>query len=115
MNELPTTIYLNEAPPQSLGFGRFEPAKIVAAAEFTLTLAGQPSTENVRAALEVVFEQLNIDTPDQPWALKYRLDRRRSRSLSVGDVVVIGETESACAPVGWDALTANQLATALDH
>ena len=113
MNELRTTIYLNEAPSQSLGFGRFEPAKLVAAAEFTLTLAGQPSTENIRAALEVVFEQLNIDTPDQPWALKYRLDRRRS--LSVGDVVVIGETAWACAPVGWDALTADQLAAALDH
>jgi hypothetical protein len=113
MNDVITTVYLNEAPSQSLGFGRFEPAKLVTAAQFPLTFTGQPSNETIKAALELVFEQLNIDTPDQPWALKYRLDRRRS--LSVGDVVVIGETAWACAPVGWDALSTDQLTAALDH
>jgi hypothetical protein len=113
MYELVTTVYLNNARLQSLGFGHVEPAKLYAAAGFTLPVAGQPSTEQVKAALETVFEQLNIDDPDQPWALKYRLAGHRS--LSVGDVVVIGETAWACAPSGWELLTAEQLHTALYH
>ncbi|SOJ57007.1 hypothetical protein MSIMFB_04485 [Mycobacterium simulans] len=98
MHELTTTVYLNQARLHDLGFGRFEPAKLYAAAGFTLTATGQPSTEQIKASLETVFAQLNIDTPDQPWALKYRLAGHRS--LSVGDVVVIGETAWACAPTG---------------
>jgi hypothetical protein len=113
MYELVTTVYLNNAHLQSLGFGHFEPAKLYAAAGFSLTVAGQPSTEQVKAALELVFEQLNIDDPDQPWALTYRLAGHRS--LSVGDVVVIGETAWACEASGWDLLTAEQLHAALYH
>jgi hypothetical protein len=111
--ELITTVYLNEGAHQFHGFGQLAPAKLAAAAGFTLTVAGPPSTEQVKACLELVFEQLNIDDPDQPWALKYRLARHRS--LSVGDVVVIGETAWACASSGWDLLTAEQLHAALYH
>ena len=111
--ELITTVYLNEGAHQFHGFGVLAPAKLAAAAGFTLTVSGQPSTEQVKACLETVFEQLNIDDPDQPWALKYRLAGHRS--LSVGDVVVIGETAWACAPSGWDLLTAEQLHAALYH
>lgn len=113
MSKLNTTVYLNEAPLQDLGFGRFEPAKLAAAAGFTLTLAGQPSAENIKAALKVVFEQLNIDDPTTSWALEYR--NCGLRSLSVGDVIVIGETAWACAPSGWDLLTAEQLHAAIYH
>src|SRR5271156_479646 len=98
MPELVTTVYLNN-PPQFLGFGRFGPAKLYAAAGFTLTPAGQPSADQVKVALETVFDQLNIDDPDQPWAISFR--QAGHRSLSVGDVVVIGETAWACAPSGW--------------
>jgi len=112
MNELVTTVYLSN-PPQLRGFGRFEPAKLYAAAGFTLTPAGQPSADQVKGALETVFEQLNIPDPDQPWAIAYR--QAGHRSLSVGDVVVIGETAWACAPSGWDLLTADQLHDAIYH
>jgi hypothetical protein len=112
MSEVVTTVYLNN-PPQFLGFGRFEPAKLYAAAGFTLTPAGRPSADQVKVALETVFDQLNIDDPDQPWAICYR--QAGHRSLSVGDVVVIGETAWACAPSGWDLLTADQLHDAIYH
>lgn len=111
MYELATTVYLNQARRQGLGFGHFEPAKLYAAAAFTLTATGRPSHEQTTAALETVFEQLNIDDPDQPWAIKYRMAGHRC--LSVGDVVVIGETAWACAGSGWDLLTADQLRDAL--
>lgn len=111
MYELITTVYLNEGRLQILGFGAEGPAQLRAAASFTLDMAGQPSSETVKAALETVFEQLNIDDPTAEWALKYRLAGHRS--LSVGDVVVIGETAWACADRGWDLITAEQLHAAL--
>lgn len=112
-HELITTVYLNHGAHQSHGFGELEPAKLAAAAGFTLTVAGPPSTEQIKASLELIFEQLNIDDADQPWALKYRLAGHRS--LSVGDVVVIGETAWACASSGWELLTAERLHVALYH
>jgi hypothetical protein len=113
MSDLITTVYLNDGHLQMLGFGAHGPAQLRAAASFTLAAAGHPHPDAVTAALETVFAQLNIDHPDQPWALKYRLAGHRS--LSVGDVVVIGETAWACAPSGWDLLTADQLHDALYH
>nr|WP_254183999.1 hypothetical protein [Mycobacterium avium] len=67
----------------------------------------------VKGLLELIFEQLNIADPDQPWAHKYRLAGHRS--LRVGDVVVIGETAWACASSGWKLLTAERLHDALYH
>ncbi|OBJ83253.1 hypothetical protein A9W96_27675 [Mycobacterium sp. 1245852.3] len=52
MYELATTVYLNQARRQGLGFGHFEPAKLYAAAAFTLTATGGPSHEQTTAALE---------------------------------------------------------------
>ena len=112
MTELVTTVYLNN-PPQFLGFGRGGPAKLYAAAGFTLTAAEQPSADQIKVALETVFEQLNIDDPDQPWAITYR--EAGNRSLSVGDVVVIGETAWAVAGSGWELLNADQLHDAIYH
>jgi hypothetical protein len=112
-HELITTVYLNEPGNQLAGFGKLAPAKLYAAASFTLPLSGPAHAEQVKAALETVFEQLNIDDPDQPWAIQYRHDVHRS--FSVGDVVVIGETGWACAPTGWDLLTADQLHDAIYH
>jgi hypothetical protein len=62
-------------------------------------------------ALEEIFCQLTIDTPTAAWALQYRLAGHRS--LSVGDVVTLGETAWAGAPLGWTPLTADQLRLAL--
>ena len=60
------------------------------------------------AVLNAAFEQLNIDNPTEAWAKEYRIDR--NRSLSVGDVVMVGETAYACESIGWKAvsLTAEQ-------
>jgi hypothetical protein len=49
--------------------------------------------------LEHVFDQLNVDDPTEGWALVYRANR--NRSLSKGDVVVLGETAWSCESVGW--------------
>lgn len=106
-------MYLNQGAYQSHGFGELAPAKLAAATAFTLTLTGQPSAEDVKGLLELIFEQLNIADPDQPWAHKYRLAGHRS--LRVGDVVVIGETAWACASSGWKLLTAERLHDALYH
>ncbi|SBS77479.1 conserved hypothetical protein [uncultured Mycobacterium sp.] len=112
MTNLTTTVYLNQSPQHYCGFDT--DATLQAVATFTLTMDRSPSTEHLTAALEHVFEQLNIDDPDQSWAQGYR--RTGLRSLSVGDVVVIGETAWACAASGWTHLTADQLHAATpDH
>lgn len=57
-------------------------------------------------ALEEVFCNLNAHDGSGPlpdWAVAY-FDNG-NRSLSVGDVVVIGETAWRCAPFGWDRTT----------
>jgi hypothetical protein len=113
MTALPTTVYLNHAPSHLRGFGVAGPADLHAAASFTLELAGQPHREAITAALETVFEQLNIDEPTSTCGRGYRTTGLRS--LSVGDVVVIGETAWACASSGWDLLTADQLHAAIYH
>ena len=111
--ELITTVYLNEPASQLAGFGKLGPAKLYAAASFTLAVSGPPNAEQIRAALEKVFEQLNIDDPDQAWAIKYQ--RAGHRNFSVGDVVVVGETAWACAESDWDLLTGDQLHDAIYH
>ena len=50
---------------------------------------GFPACGSVERLLNIVFEQLNIDEPQADWAVRYRAER--NRSLSVGDVVVVGE------------------------
>jgi hypothetical protein len=45
--------------------------------------------------LDEVFTQFNIDVPETPWAQFYRAGR--NRSLSGGDVIVIGESAWAVA------------------
>lgn len=51
------------------------------------------------AVLNHAFTQLNIDYPTEPWAKEYR--HNGNRSLSVGDVVAVGEVAYACESVGW--------------
>lgn len=58
-----------------------------------------------RTYAEDAFHLFNVGddpaygTPD-PRAVEYRA--KRLRSLSVGDVVVVGERAYACAALGWD-------------
>jgi hypothetical protein len=107
MTTLHTTVYLNH--PAGRWFG-FNPASAVlrCAATFDLELADHlRGPALVEAARDVVFEQLNIEEPEQIWALSYRLAGHRS--LSVGDVVVIGETAWTVEPIGWKPLAATTL------
>ena len=73
--------------------------KLMLAVEYyaDFALVGDGSANPV---LEEAFEQLNIDEPTAEWAQAYR--QARMRSLSVGDVVVVGEVAYACASVGWE-------------
>lgn len=54
---------------------------------------------NVPQLLENIYMQLNLDEPTQEWAKAYRI--ARNRSLSVGDVVQVGETAWAVANMGF--------------
>jgi hypothetical protein len=108
------TVYLNTAHDSFLGFNRAAPARLQLAASFYLELDDhQPASNALKRALAHVFEQLNIDHPSAAWAQHYRLAGRRS--LSVGDVVVIGETAWAVASVGWDPISADDLAAAINR
>lgn len=53
--------------------------------------------------LNAIFVELNIDEPRTDWGKDYR--NARNRSLSVGDVITVGEMAYACEPMGWRAVT----------
>lgn len=110
MTTLHTTVYLNHAHARFFGFNETT-AQLRIAGSFDLELA-EPLTGPalVDTALDVVFEQPNIDDPEHPWALRYRLAGHRS--LSVGDVVVIGDTAWVVAPIGWKPISAATLSAA---
>ena len=77
-----STVYLNEARGSFLGFHTSDEAPALRqAASFELTMPETPFCDTaVYAALEVVFEQLNIDHPTAAWALDYRRRGNRSRA-----------------------------------
>ncbi len=112
MPQLSTIVYLNDGDHHFLGFNTYAPARLRQAAHFDLHILDHVPAEHLGAgALEIVFEQLNIPYPQHTWAIDYR--RAGHRSLSVGDVVVLGETAWACAAVGWTPITADELRAAL--
>lgn len=112
MPHLSTTVYLNDGDYQLLGFNTYAPARLRQAAHFDLHILDHVPAEHVGpGGLEIVFEQLNIPHPQYTWAIDYR--RAGHRSLSVGDVVVLGETAWECAAVGWAPITADELRAAL--
>jgi hypothetical protein len=68
-----------------------------------------PACGSVDRLLGIIFEQLNIGgdpefgVPAAPWTTTYRA--AGNRSLSVGDVVIIGEQAFAAQWVGWTPVT----------
>lgn len=55
--------------------------------------------------LEHIFEQLNVGgelVPAEPWTVEYR--EGLNPSLSVGDVVILGDKPWYCARFGWEPL-----------
>lgn len=112
MPNLNTVVYLNDGDHHFGGFNTFAPAKLREAARFDLEILHDvPSQYVIPGALEIVFEQLNIPSPQYAWAIAYR--RAGQRSLSVGDAVVIAETAWACADTGWAPVRADELHAAL--
>jgi len=105
-------VYLNDSRDSMLGFDPAD-AQLVLAARFTIPA---PSTaEEVAAALEGIFEQLNVGG-ELIAAFDYTVDYRAAghRSLSVGDVVTIGETAFAVARFGFDTIPAAVLTAAMN-
>src|SRR5512139_3174672 len=96
-------VYLNEGQDNFFGFrNKFaDDPRLRLAAEFDL--ADPTGTETVYTRLHEVFEQLNIGgdlVPAKDYTEAYRA--AGNRSLSVGDVVVVGEVAYAVASFGWD-------------
>ena len=100
------TVYHNTGPDHFFGFNELSPAELVAVHGFNLPGADDPMTD-----LNYIWEQLNIDQPTEAWAKRYRL--KRLRSLSVGDVVTIGEVAWAVGSYGWDRITTHELVSAI--
>ena len=62
-----------------------------------------PSSGEIEGVLDIVWGQLNVDYPKADWAIKYRAER--NRSLSMGDVVMLGESAWTPMFVGWRRVT----------
>lgn len=96
--------------------GALAPHSVAEAATFPLDppdadLPPVARQQALQEVLEWIFEELNVDEPRQQWARDYRT--AGNRSLSVGDVVVLGETAWVVAPVGYDRVSGEDLATAI--
>jgi hypothetical protein len=108
-----TQVFLN------VGTDPFRPfdvatAVLVKAAEFDLSPLITSAVTNGQPlrALELVFEELNIgDGSNYDWTAQYRANG--NRSLSVGDVVVVGETAWAVGSFGWDRVYTDALIEAI--
>ena len=64
----------------------------------------------------MVWEQLNVGgdlIEATEWCDEYRANG--NRSLSTGDVVVIGETAFSCDPFGWSIVPTGDLVTAINR
>lgn len=106
--DIPVSVYLNESQDHYV-FGYQPGDALREAARFAVAPSLLDARDGQYAVLEMVFRELNIDEPAEAWAREYRT--RRNRSLSVGDVVQIGECAYAVASCGWDnvALRAEQI------
>jgi len=103
-------IYLNDSRDSYLGFDRTT-ARLRLAARFLIP--APESAAAVAAALEDIFVQLNVGgdlVPAADYTLEYRAAGHRS--VSVGDVLVIGECAFTVARFGFDRLPASDLSSA---
>lgn len=105
LEDFTVQVWLNANAPDSFIYGWQPEHTMQFACSFVPDL-DPPLDRNVARLLELVFRQLNVDDPTAQWAKDYRADRRRS--LSVGDVVVIGEVAYACESVGWKQVSLDQ-------
>lgn len=94
-------VWLNQSDGWNFWNGYTPGDKMLLAAEYYADASMLPNHDESQpnAILNQAFRELNIDDPTTEWAQQYREDRHRS--LSVGDVVVVGESAYACARMGW--------------
>ena len=97
---IPVKVYLNRNERDSFIYGYKEGHPLELAVEYQAPLdESKTLTQDVQGILNLAFRELNIDFPTTDWANEYRA--KGMRSLSVGDVVVVGELAYACDRVGW--------------
>lgn len=98
--EVRAVVFLNESDGHFFtGYESGAAVRQAAIFELDGTLVGPNKAGVPTKALEMIWHELNIDVPTTEWARQYRAER--NRSLSVGDVVVLGETAYAVARTGW--------------
>lgn len=111
-----TQVFLNTSRDGYAGFvNDYSPPSVRLALKFELpdTITHQYVQGMPVHALEHVFQQLNGVVPAAyyGWTMQYR--HNGNRSLSVGDVVVVGETAFAVEDDGWLRITTDQLLDAI--
>ncbi|MEB3023414.1 MULTISPECIES: hypothetical protein [Mycolicibacter] len=102
-------VCLNQSEDNFFGYQPGAPLSEVVAFALSEELVGEIAGGIPARALELVFDELNVDDPTTEWALRYRLDR--NRSISVGDVVIVGDKAYAVERMGWQpvSLVADQI------
>ena len=103
-------IFLNEGRGHFFGFKKFADVPElhkVFEFEFEMPKSSFPATGNpVQDILHMCYTEFNVGGllgKEQ----EYRA--RGNRSLSIGDVVIVGETAWACEDVGWKLVTTDEL------
>lgn len=111
-------IYLNDGEDHFFGFkNKFANSpELTMVHEFEITeteIAWVNSPLGHKAILSIldwIFQELNIGEESE-LATQYRA--KRLRSLSVGDVVVLGELAFSCDSAGWGKVTTEELNSAI--
>lgn len=111
MNTATVKVYLNSGDNL---FSKFDPdtARLSLAATFDLNMP--QCGKAIPAAREYIYQQLNVGgelVEATDWCNEYRANGHRS--LSTGDVVVIGETAFSCDPFGWSVVSTADLLRAI--
>lgn len=118
------TVYLHVTDDGGMLFNLVAPSLTSVRGDRTVTSlhrAGDDLTVegmSVMGALEILYREANIGEPvggeRGDWVRSYRV-RDRSRSLSVGDVVIVnGEVAYQCLSMGWGVMTSEQMAQVRD-
>jgi len=100
---IPVKVYLNRNERESFmdGYKDGDPLELAVKYEMPYgdEIDGIEDAPGIAGILNQAFSELNRDDPSTDWAKDYR--DRGMRSLSVGDVVAVGELAYACDSVGW--------------
>ena len=108
MNLITAKVYLNEGTDFFNNFN-VDTAQLRLAATFDIDPSGDPKTD-----LHDIYEQLNVGgdmVPAEEYTDRYRA--AGNRSLSVGDVVILGEIGWTVAQYGWDTISTADLVKAI--